>query len=120
VHALAHAMNDTLGNVGATVTYTQTAEVQPMDQRAALQTLVNDMNAGTVALLVIMSANPVYSAPVDLKFADAMQKVALRVHVGLYEDETSALCHCTFPKPTISSRGATCAPTTAPRRSFSR
>jgi molybdopterin-containing oxidoreductase family iron-sulfur binding subunit len=93
VHALAHAMNDTLGNVGATVTYTQTAEVQPMDQRAALQTLVNDMNAGTVALLVIMSANPVYSAPVDLKFADAMQKVALRVHVGLYEDETSAVCH---------------------------
>ncbi|PYR67954.1 MAG: molybdopterin oxidoreductase, partial [Acidobacteria bacterium] len=26
VHALAHAMNDVLGNVGATVTYTQTAE----------------------------------------------------------------------------------------------
>ncbi len=93
VHALAHSMNNALGNVGATVTYTQTAEVQPMDQRAALQTLVNDMNAGTVALLVIMSANPVYSAPVDLKFADAMQKVALRVHLGLYEDETSALCH---------------------------
>ena len=40
-----------------------------------------------------MGANPVYSAPVDLKFADAMQKVALRVHLGLYEDETAALCH---------------------------
>ena len=93
VHALAHAMNGALGNVGATVTYTQTAEVQPMDQRAALQALVNDMNAGTVALLVVMGANPVYSAPVDVKFADAMQKVALRVHLGLYEDETAALCH---------------------------
>ncbi|HEY3092721.1 MAG TPA: TAT-variant-translocated molybdopterin oxidoreductase, partial [Vicinamibacterales bacterium] len=93
VHALAHAMNSALGNVGATVTYTQTAEVEPMDQRAALQTLVNDMNAGTVALLIVMGANPVYSAPVDLKFADAMQKVALRVHLGLYEDETAALCH---------------------------
>jgi molybdopterin-containing oxidoreductase family iron-sulfur binding subunit len=93
VHALAHAMNNALGNVGATVTYTQTAEVQAIDQRAALRTLVNDMNAGTVTMLVIMSANPVYSAPVDLKFADAMQKVALRVHLGLYEDETAALCH---------------------------
>jgi molybdopterin-containing oxidoreductase family iron-sulfur binding subunit len=93
VHALAHAMNDTLGNVGATVSYTQTAEVQPMDQRAALQTLVNDMNAGKVALLIVFDANPVYSAPVDLKFADAMQKVALRVHLGLYEDETAALSH---------------------------
>ena len=93
VHALAHVMNDTLGNVGATVTYTQTAEVQPMDQRAALQALVNDMNAGTVALLIVMGANPVYSAPVDVKFSDAMQKVALRVHLGLYEDETAALSH---------------------------
>jgi MoCo/4Fe-4S cofactor protein with predicted Tat translocation signal len=93
VHALAHAMNGTLGNVGMTVTYTQTAEAQPMDQQAALQTLVNEMNAGTVALLFVFGANPVYSAPVDLKFADAMQKVALRVHLGLYEDETAALCH---------------------------
>jgi MoCo/4Fe-4S cofactor protein with predicted Tat translocation signal len=93
VHALAHAMNNALDNVGATVTYTQTAEVQPIDQREALRTLVNDMNAGTVALLVIMSANPVYSAPVDLNFAAAMQRVALRVHLGLYEDETAALCH---------------------------
>ena len=93
VHALAHAMNDTLGNVGTTVTYTQTAEAQPIDQRAALRRLVDDMNAGTVALLVIMSANPVYSAPIDLNFAAAMQRVALRVHLGLYEDETAALCH---------------------------
>jgi MoCo/4Fe-4S cofactor protein with predicted Tat translocation signal len=98
VHALAHAMNDTLGNVGATVSYTQTAEVQPMDQRAALQALVNDMNAGTVALLIVMGTNPVYSAPVDLKFADAMDKVALRVHLGLYEDETAALSHWHIPE----------------------
>jgi molybdopterin-containing oxidoreductase family iron-sulfur binding subunit len=98
VHALAHAMNDALGNAGMTVTYTQTAEVQPMDQRAALQQLVNDMNAGTVTLLVIMGTNPVYSAPVDLRFGDAMQKVALRVHLGLYEDETAALSHWHIPE----------------------
>jgi MoCo/4Fe-4S cofactor protein with predicted Tat translocation signal len=92
VHALAHAMNNTLGNVGATVVYTQTVEAQPMDQRAGLQALVNDMNAGSVALLFILGGNPVYTAPVDLKFADAMQKVGVRAHLGLHEDETSALC----------------------------
>ena len=48
VHALAHAMNNTLGNVGATVVYTRAVEAQPIDQRAALQTLVNDMNAGVL------------------------------------------------------------------------
>ena len=98
VHALAHAMNDVLGNVGATVTYTQTAEVEPIDQRAGLKQLVDDMNAGTVTLLVVLGTNPVYSAPVDLKFGDAMEKVALRVHLGLYEDETAALSHWHIPE----------------------
>jgi molybdopterin-containing oxidoreductase family iron-sulfur binding subunit len=98
VHALAHAMNAALGNVGATVSYTATAEVRPIDQRAALQELVGEMNAGTVSMLVILSGNPVYSAPADLKFQDAMQKVALRVHLGLYHDETAAQCHWHIPE----------------------
>jgi len=98
VHALAHAMNAALGNVGTTVSYTATAEVRPTNQRAALQELVGEMNAGTVSLLVILGANPVYAAPADLKFVDAMQKVALRVHLGLYHDETAAQCHWHIPE----------------------
>jgi len=98
VHALAHAMNAVLGNVGATVVYTQTIESQPMDQLGALRMLAADMNAGNVSLLVILGGNPVYTAPVDLKFADAMEKVALRVHLGLYEDETAARCHWHVPE----------------------
>src|SRR5207247_8746542 len=34
----------------------------------------------------------------DLGFADAMDKVKLRVHLGLYEDETAALCHWHVPQ----------------------
>ena len=98
VHALAHAMNDALGNVGATVAYTQTAEVRPSNQLADLQELVGEMNAGTVNFLLILGANPVYAAPADLEFAEAMQKVALRGHLGLYHDETSALCHWHIPE----------------------
>ena len=48
VHALAHAMNEALGNVGATVTYTQTAEARPSNQLEGLRELVGEMNAGTV------------------------------------------------------------------------
>ena len=98
VHALAHAMNAALGNVGTTVTYTSTAEVRPTNQRAALQELVGEMNAGTVSLLVILGGNPMYSAPADLNFAEAMGKVALRVHLGLYHDETGAQCHWHIPE----------------------
>jgi MoCo/4Fe-4S cofactor protein with predicted Tat translocation signal len=97
VHALAHAMNSALGNVGATVAYTTTPEALATNQLASLRELVNDMNAGTVEFLLILGANPVYTAPSDLKFGDAMEKVAVRAHLGLYEDETAALCHWHIP-----------------------
>ncbi|MGE0592200.1 MAG: TAT-variant-translocated molybdopterin oxidoreductase [Vicinamibacterales bacterium] len=98
VHALAHAMNAALGNVGATVVYTQRPDEQPTNQLDDLRTLVADMNAGSVDLLVVLGGNPVYSAPSDLQFADAMQQVPLRVRLGLYEDETSALSHWILPE----------------------
>ena len=98
VHALVHAMNSTLSNVGATVTYTATPEAVPSNQLAALRELVGEMNAGQIEFLLIIGANPVYSAPVDLKFAAAMEKVAVRAHLGLYEDETAALCHWHIPE----------------------
>jgi MoCo/4Fe-4S cofactor protein with predicted Tat translocation signal len=98
VHALAHGMNQALGNVGRTVVYTQTAEAEPVDQIASLRDLVSDLDGGKVDLLVIIGGNPVYTAPVDLKFADALGKAQLRVHLGLYDDETSALCHWHVPE----------------------
>jgi MoCo/4Fe-4S cofactor protein with predicted Tat translocation signal len=98
VHALAHAMNHALGNVGTTVLYTDPIEAEPVDQLGSLRDLVADMNAGHVDLLLIVSGNPVYTAPPDLKFADAMNKVQLSAHLSLYDDETSARCHWQIPE----------------------
>ncbi|MCC7417093.1 MAG: TAT-variant-translocated molybdopterin oxidoreductase [Acidobacteria bacterium] len=98
VHALAHAINGALGNIGRTITYTDPVEVEPTDQLASIRALVDDMNAGRVDLLVVVSGNPVYTAPPDLKFGDAMGRVPVRVHLSLHEDETSALCHWQIPE----------------------
>jgi MoCo/4Fe-4S cofactor protein with predicted Tat translocation signal len=98
VHALAHAMNQALGNAGSTVVYTDPVEAEPTDQMQSLRDLTADMNAGKVDVLVIVGGNPVYTAPADLGFAAAMNKVALRVHLSLYDDETSALCHWQIPE----------------------
>ncbi|HET6960299.1 MAG TPA: TAT-variant-translocated molybdopterin oxidoreductase, partial [Vicinamibacterales bacterium] len=98
VHALAHAINERLGNAGKTVVYTQTAEAEPVNQLDSLRDLVADMKGGKVDLLVIVGGNPVYTAPVDLQFADAMSKVQLRAHLSLYDDETSALCQWQIPE----------------------
>ncbi len=93
VHALAHAINETLGNAGSTVTYSEPVAGGPEDQAAALAALVRDMDAGKVTTLVIVEGNPVFTAPADLGFANAMEKVGLRIHLGLYDDETSRRCH---------------------------
>ncbi len=97
VHALAHAINERLGNMGQTVMLTEPVEARPVDQRESLAQLVNDMNAGQVEVLLIAEGNPVYDAPADLNFAAALDKVKFRAHLSLYDDETSRLCHWHIP-----------------------
>jgi molybdopterin-containing oxidoreductase family iron-sulfur binding subunit len=98
VHALAHAMNAALGNAGTTVVYTDPVQPVPADQLQSLRELVDDMNGGRVDLLIILGGNPVYTAPADLRFGEALKKVATRIHLGLYDDETSAVCHWHVPE----------------------
>jgi MoCo/4Fe-4S cofactor protein with predicted Tat translocation signal len=97
VHALAHAMNAALGNVGHTVEYTDPIEASPVNELESLRELVGDLNGGKVSLLLILGTNPVYDAPVDLDFANAMFKAGMRVHSGLYADETAELCQWHVP-----------------------
>ncbi len=98
VHALAHAINQTLGNAGNTVVYTEPVAVAPVEQMASLKELADDMEAGRVEVLVIIGVNPVYTAPADLEFAKKMARVGQIFHLGLYQDETSALSHWNIPE----------------------
>lgn len=98
VHTLAHAMNHALGNIGHTVIYTEPVEAHPIDEIESLRDLVKDMEAGAVDMLIILGGNPVYNAPADLNFTTHLSKVKLRIHSGLYEDETSYLCHWHVPE----------------------
>ncbi|MFN2493834.1 MAG: TAT-variant-translocated molybdopterin oxidoreductase, partial [Pyrinomonadaceae bacterium] len=99
IHALAHAMNDALGNVGETVFYTDPIEANSVDQRQSLQELISDIDGGRVDMLVIVGGNPVYNTPADLKLnKDRMFKTKLRVHLSQYRDETSELCHWHIPE----------------------
>jgi molybdopterin-containing oxidoreductase family iron-sulfur binding subunit len=98
VHVLAHAINDALGNTGKTVIHTDPLDPNSVDDFESLRELVEDMEAGKVEMLVIVGGNPVYNAPVDFAFAQRMSKVKLRIHMGLYADETSELCQWHIPE----------------------
>jgi MoCo/4Fe-4S cofactor protein with predicted Tat translocation signal len=97
VHALAHAINRQLDNVGRTVEYLAPVEAEPVDQHASLSELVELMRQGEAKLLVVLGGNPVYNAPGELEFAKAYERVALRVHLSPYFDETSFLSHWHIP-----------------------
>lgn len=98
VHALAHVINAALGNVGQTVIHTASLEPVPVDHVASITELTGELNAGKVEVLAVIGANPVYTAPQDLKFADAIQKAGLRIHMGTHHDETGELCHWHIPE----------------------
>ena len=97
VHALAHAINSTLGSIGKTVVYTDSLEVNPTDQLADFKELLSDLDAGAVDLLLIIGVNPAYDAPADLDFINKYQKARMRVHCGFYQDETAQFCQWHIP-----------------------
>jgi molybdopterin-containing oxidoreductase family iron-sulfur binding subunit len=97
VHALAHAMNARLGNPGTTVEYTDPVVADPANQGNSLRSLARDMAARAVDTLVVIGGNPVYCGLNDVAFTAGLANVAMSVHLGLYEDETSTHCQWHLP-----------------------
>jgi len=97
VHALAHAMNQALGNIGTTVTYGPAIEPNPISQHASLAELATAMEAGQVQVLVILGNNPVFTAPRSWKLRDAFSKVPFIASFGSFLDETSVLADLILP-----------------------
>ncbi|HEY2038725.1 MAG TPA: TAT-variant-translocated molybdopterin oxidoreductase [Edaphobacter sp.] len=91
VHAAAYAINTLIGAVGKTVLYTDTVNPLPSEQSADFKALVAEMNAGSVQWLVMLGVNPIYSAPADFGFADALAKVPVTAHLGTHLDETGSI-----------------------------
>jgi molybdopterin-containing oxidoreductase family iron-sulfur binding subunit len=98
LHALVHAINHALKNDGKTVLHTSPIEAQPVDHSRQIAELVEHMAGRRVKMLVVLGSNPVYTAPSDLQFAERLKHVSLRFHLGLYQDETAALCDWHIPE----------------------
>jgi molybdopterin-containing oxidoreductase family iron-sulfur binding subunit len=99
--ALVHLLNQRLGAQRGGVAYVEPVALGAADHGAGLATLAADMQAGRVDTLLMLDTNPVYAAPPALGFAQALRRVPLSVHLGLYRDETAheagwhlPLAHC--------------------------
>ncbi|MCJ2094049.1 TAT-variant-translocated molybdopterin oxidoreductase [Methylobacterium sp. J-072] len=87
LHELVHRLNGALGNTGVTLRHTAPAVETGA---GTLAELAEAMERGAVKVLIVLGANPVYDAPAALDFAARMERVPLKIHAGLYDDETGA------------------------------
>ncbi|TLU73477.1 TAT-variant-translocated molybdopterin oxidoreductase [Lichenicoccus roseus] len=93
VHEAVHRLNARLGNLGRTVLPIAPVAAQAED----LPALVQAMQRGQVRTLVMLDVNPVQDAPSSLGFAQALERVPMKLHAGLYADETAAACDWHIP-----------------------
>lgn len=89
VHALVHHLNHLLGNVGKTLWYSEDPRGTLLPSAEAIGLLTEQMHAGQVNTLVLLGGNPVYDAPADCRFAEALGRVPTSIHLSLYYNETS-------------------------------
>ena len=92
VHALVYALNQILGNASQTVIY-RAADTS----EESLRHLSDLLSKGSVKHLFIVGGNPVYNAPVSLKFSERLKKASSIVHLTHAENETSQLAQWVLP-----------------------
>ncbi|MDB5102444.1 MAG: Molybdopterin oxidoreductase, iron-sulfur binding subunit [Fibrobacteres bacterium] len=100
-HAIGHALNAALGNVGKTVEYKASAlKTLNGESEGAFESiteLANAMGAGQVETLVILDSNPAFATPADLDFPAKMAKVKHVINLGPEANETSDLSEWHLP-----------------------
>ncbi len=91
VHALAIAINEALGNFGATTFFGPVIDAADPACRASISGLTKE--ADTISSLVILGGNPVYDAPADVEFAELLGREGLTsIHFASHRNETSERC----------------------------
>ncbi|MBC8042805.1 MAG: TAT-variant-translocated molybdopterin oxidoreductase [Rhizobacter sp.] len=100
VHALTALINNFLGNTGTTM-FNGLLDEAMISNRTALAELTTAMAGGRIKALFMLGGNPVYNAPSDLNFAEALKKVQHTVHLSTHRDETSRVAEWHLPVSTF-------------------
>ena len=97
VHTLVRAINEAIGAVGSTVAYSNSPAPGPDNPLEGIENFVDAATKGEISTVIIAGSNPMYDAPGDLDIKAAMEAIPLRIHHGLYYDETAFWSHWHIP-----------------------
>jgi Fe-S-cluster-containing dehydrogenase component len=98
IHALACWIN---GQVRAPIDAFAPLDPAVQGHVSGLAGLAQSMRAGRVKTLIVLDSDPVFAAPPDLAFAEAMRAVPFTLHAGLYRNATgkAAAWHAPLSHP---------------------
>ena len=88
---LVNAINAKLGSYGTTLSFGN-AVLTKQGNDTDVANLLREMESGTVDVVIINGANPVYTLANGSAFADALAKVKTKIAFGLNLDETNSNC----------------------------
>ncbi len=99
VQAAVAWLNQQLGHQGRTLDWQRPVLLghDASEPWESLEQFSQALRSGTVRQVLFLDCNPVYTAPATLELEQALQQVPLRVHAGLYYDETAVHCHWHLP-----------------------
>lgn len=92
VHAAAWKLNQELGNLGATIEFTQPLDADRPAGIESLKQLAVGAQSGSIKSLLILGGNPVNDAPADLDFAKTISAIENTIHATVHRNETSLFC----------------------------
>jgi molybdopterin-containing oxidoreductase family iron-sulfur binding subunit len=116
VHALVAKVNQTLKNVGSTVTYVADAFGDRPSSLEAISDVAAQIKSGAIHSMMVIGCNPAYDAPAELGFVSLLKKLKSCIHLGMYVDETATFSnwHLNLAHPlevwgdTIAEDGSYC------------
>jgi Fe-S-cluster-containing dehydrogenase component/anaerobic selenocysteine-containing dehydrogenase len=95
---LTSLINQSLGNYGETIDLESASSVYQSSDAEFVE-LVNQMNSGEIAALIISGVNPGYDYSDTHAFTSGLQKVSLKISFNTALDETSSLADYVCPQP---------------------
>ena len=96
VQLIINEINTMIGSYGKTIDMENPSYVNQSNDKAFTD-LTADMATGKIDAIITYNTNPVYTAPASLKFADAFNKVGLRISFADRSDETASLANYICP-----------------------
>jgi molybdopterin-containing oxidoreductase family iron-sulfur binding subunit len=94
IHSLCHWIN---AQLQAPVDLIRPVDIAAPSHTESLRALKNDVLSKRVQTLIIIGCNPAYDVPGELELQSDIGDVPFTAHLGLYDDETAALCTWHLP-----------------------